>query len=95
MPKQSIWITTDPSCLQRCRIVTYEDGHTEYLYQQRYAGQTVTAQINPADYMPVDAGKYLKPYGYNDVDHLKAVYGSSWEMILAECIFETDIDEYV
>lgn len=95
MPKQSIWITTDPSCRQRCRIVTFEDGHKEYLYQQNYNGRTVTAQINPGDYPEKELGDYLHPYGYNDTDHLKAIYGNNWEMVLAECIFETDINEFL
>ena len=97
--KTSKWEVTDPDCNQRCRIHVREDGRTlAYEYEQDTPEGKASAEIvvqdediNSEDFAKV----YLQPYGYDNLHAVRSIYGSDWEQIVAECIFETDIDEFI
>lgn len=97
----SDWITTDQDCKQRCRIHVLNDNKGKpcpvFEYEQTIDGQKGSATINVFDYIDEKdfVEDYLKPYGYTSVNHVKSIYGQGWEQIIAECIFETDFNEFV
>lgn len=95
--KVSNWYVTDPSCNQRFRTWTYEDGHKEFQYRQdcEELGKTAEATINLADYAEENLDNYVIPFGYDNVEEVKKIYGKEWEHIVAECIFETDIFDFL
>lgn len=97
--KSSGWRTTDKSCNQRCRIHTVGDGRTlAYEYEQDTPAGKAHALISVHDYdfrSEKFAADYLAPYGYKNIRQVRAVYGIAWEQIVAECIFETDMEEFV
>ena len=90
------WVVTDPDCDQRCRVRRFEDGCV-YEYAQLTEHGYVAGKIDVEDYIHDSnfAKDYLMPYGYRSVEALKDVYGENWEQICAECIFETDINEFI
>ena len=92
------WVVTDPSCDQRRRTLQYDDG-SEYEFTQKddLTGERIRATINLDEYTdnPKFVSTYLLPYGYPGIDYLKEEFGDDWEAIAAECVFETDINEYL
>lgn len=90
------WVVTDPACDQRCRVQRFEDGCI-YEYAQLTEHGYVGGEIDVEDYIHDSdfAKDYLMPYGYKSIEALKDVYGKNWEQICAECIFETDLNDYI
>ena len=91
--RMSEWMVTDAGCNQRCRFRVANDGRTvAYEYEQGDASAEII--VRDEDYLSEDfVGKYLNPYGYRDIPHVRSIYGDGWEQIVAECIFETDFLE--
>lgn len=87
------WTVTDPSCDQRCRIIptTFRTRMFEYAQDKAFA------EIDPEDYIHKAgfAETYLKPFGYGSIEDVKKRYGKDWDQICAECIFETDMSDFI
>lgn len=92
--KTSDWIVTDPDCNQRCRIRVTADGRKlAYEYEQDGPEGKASAEIvvQDEDYRSESfVRQYLRPYGYDSIEKVRAIYGCGWEQIVAECIFETE-----
>jgi hypothetical protein len=95
----SDWTVTDASCNQRCRIHVVDNGHAlAYEYEQDTDVGKAEALITVGDYDYQGekfAADYLLPFGYENIAAVRSIYGVGWEQIVAECIFETDLYEFI
>ena len=98
-PVKSDWKITDPDTAQRCRVLSYPDGHKEFEFEQgkpirAFINVTETlAALNTPEELENFVETYLCPYGYASLEDVKRTFGDDWEQIVAECVFETDIFE--
>lgn len=99
------WILTDPNLYQYGRYI----GGTHYEFKEfdRY-NYTYPSDIDSvfeddqyweemtivlSHYSDKQIEKYIKGY-YDSIDEVKDIYGSDWEFIVAECIFEQESGLY-
>lgn len=97
--KKNDWLLTDDDCFQICRKV--RDGLYE-LFQinsrkpswenDENAFGVAHAFIDTKD---ADIADLCMCYGYQSLNEIKETYGSEWEQIIAECMFELEAYEHM
>lgn len=86
------WICTDPDKNQWGRQV----GKREFEFKEDYGFGEVSALIDLDDYTEEEINDHIAAFGYT-VEGLKEEYPTleSAEWIMAECIFEQTITDYI
>ena len=90
------WALTDDATGQHVQAIAGEPGAYRFidtvgLGASQYAVVTDEASVSERDLQ--DSGfirEYLHPYGYENGDELRRIYGGAAMQIAAECVFETN-----
>ena len=93
--KQNKWIYTDD--MQWC--LPMGAGMYELIefriYSQSGTFAIANGIIDLTDYSKGEIEQIISSFGYHGINHVKEIYGSEWEQIIAECVFESIPDPHV
>lgn len=90
------WIQTDDATGQQVQAIVGEPSvyrfiDTVGLGESQYAVITDEVRVSRQDLQDSEfIREYLHPYGYENADELRRIYGDTALQIAAECIFETN-----
>lgn len=90
------WIQTDDATGQHVQAIVGEPSvyrfiDTVGLGESQYAVITDEVRVSRQDLQDSEfIREYLHPYGYENADELRRIYGDTALQIAAECIFETN-----
>ena len=90
------WIQTDDATGQHVQAIVGEPSvyrfiDTVGLGESQYAVITDEVRVSRQDLQDSEfIREYLHPYGYENADELRRIYGGTALQIAAECIFETN-----
>ena len=90
------WIQTDDATGQHVQAIVgeprvYRFIDTVGLGESQYAVITDEVRVSRQDLQDSEfIREYLHPYGYENADELRRIYGDTALQIAAECIFETN-----
>ena len=90
------WVQTDDATGQHVQAIAGEPGAYRFidtvgLGESQYAVITDEVRVSRQDLQDSEfIREYLHPYGYENADELRRIYGDTALQIAAECIFETN-----
>lgn len=90
------WIQTDDATGQHVQAIVGEPSVYRFidrvgLGESQYAVITDEVRVSRQDLQDSEfIREYLHPYGYENADELRRIYGDTALQIAAECIFETN-----